>query len=236
MRPDGEVPAAGHGIPGIGGKVYQGAFGLGGVGQYIFHRFVQLTVDLDSMPDGLFDQGQDIANQFVDIHCLRRQRLASRKGKQAAGDVSTAPRRALCRRCKFRQGGILQPSPKKLKIAQDDGQQIVEIMRDTACHLPQRIHPLRPPELLLRAFFLGNVHRHAEHADLAVRHRERHFDEAHNAFLTVMHEDMPVRVDVGLPAQDDVPIRLLDPRCDLGIRINFFLSPSDQLLRRHIVD
>jgi hypothetical protein len=64
------------------------------------------------------------------------------------------------------------PSPGDLAVAADDGQQVVEVVRDAAGELPDRLHLLRLAELVLEHAALGHVAQHEQMAageELGVR-------------------------------------------------------------------
>ena len=68
--------------------------------------------------------------------------------------------------------GLLEPALQDLRVAGDDHQQIVEVVRDAAGELAERLHLLRLGELLARLFerdlrlvLLGDVARHLGEAD-----------------------------------------------------------------------
>ncbi len=121
-------------------------------------------LDLDRRADGAPHQVDELGHQPVDVDRLRLQGLAAREGEQAVCQRSRAAGRALAGRQVFLDVGaaaLREAHADHLERARDAGEQIVEIVRQPAGQLADRLHLLRlaqrflglaQPLLLLHAF------------------------------------------------------------------------------------
>ena len=103
-------------------------------------------------------------------------RTSSRWTRLKASNCAGQPRAALGRRQRIvgiaLQLLVLDPLGDKVEPADDDRQQIVEVVRDAAGQLAERLHLLALAKLLLRGLQLGDVARFEQQIDdLAVRRR-----------------------------------------------------------------
>ena len=107
------------------------------------------------------DQVGHAGDQPVDVGGLRIERLAPREREQLLSErhgalraarhlIDCAPQFAVFRRC---------VTPDRFEVADDDGEQVVEVVRDAAGELADRLHLLRLPQLLLDRAALGEVAR-----------------------------------------------------------------------------
>jgi hypothetical protein len=140
---DNEAPARGHRIAGVDRQIEQRALALGEVGRGEPEIAGKAGVDDDVLAQGTTQEFDHAGDHGVGVDRLRPQGLAPRKGEEAGGqrggtkgarhrDVGRAPLGRIGR----------QPPLQTLDPAHDDGQQIVEIMRDAAGELPDRLHLL----------------------------------------------------------------------------------------------
>ena len=114
----------------------------------------------DVFADQAAQQLLDLPHERVEIDDLRLQHLPAAEGEQLAGER----RGALARRLNLLE---VRAQPIALRdlvehqraVAEDGGQQIVEIVRDAAGELPDRLHLLRLAQLLLEPPALGDVAR-----------------------------------------------------------------------------
>ena len=104
----------------------------------------------DAGADGALDEIAEIGDQPVDVGRLGIERLAARKGEQPVGQRCRAPRRA------ERRGGVaieVADTPLRdahlhhLDRARDAGEHVVEIVRQAAGELADRLHLLRLPQM-----------------------------------------------------------------------------------------
>jgi len=97
-------------------------------------------------------------DHLVDVGRLGPERLAPGKGEEALRQIGAAQ----CRVDRFADDfGQLPVLPDaisdKVEIADDDAEEIVEIMRDPAGQAADRLHPLGVAQLLLGVPPLGHV-------------------------------------------------------------------------------
>ena len=104
----------------------------------------------DAGADGALDEIAEIGDQPVDVGRLGIERLAARKGEQPVGQRRGTPRRP--QRC----GGVaieVADTPLRdahlhhLDRARDAGEHVVEIVRQAAGELADRLHLLRLPQM-----------------------------------------------------------------------------------------
>ena len=113
--------------------------------------------------------------------CLRLQRLAARERQQAAIEIGAAQRRAQRLVDGFGRVGIpADLLAQQVEIADDDGEQVVEVVRQAAGELPDRLHLLALAQLLLQQLAVRDVlDRHHEGAHRAVLVEYRCAGELH---------------------------------------------------------
>ncbi len=94
----------------------------------------------------------------VQIDTARLQRLATGERKQTPGEIGAAERAAQNLLCQF---GVLLIIPhhveQEFHVADDDTEQIVEVVRDAAGKLADRLHLLRLAQLRFRQLLPGDV-------------------------------------------------------------------------------
>lgn len=131
---------------------------LGGI-----HAHLQsLGAEIEIQPSGIADQaaknGGVIAYQLIQIQHQRLQGLATAEDKQLLGEGRSAAAGGV-------NGGDFFPAERlagelgreDFAIAVDDGQEIVEIVRDSAGEPADRIKVLGVDQSLLQSAFLGDV-------------------------------------------------------------------------------
>ena len=89
----------------------------------------------------------------------RLERLAPAEGEQPAGEVGAALGRHADRFGERAQLSSVELVGEHVGIEQDRGEQIVEVVRDAAGELADRLHALRLRELRLGALLFGDVGR-----------------------------------------------------------------------------
>ena len=107
-------------------------------------------VDLDPLADRPVEQVGHAADQLVDLDHLGLQRLAPGEGEQLAGQRRGA-RRGLHHRLGEANALVLgEAGPAQhVRRALDHGQEVVEIVRDAAGELAERLHLVGLAELVL---------------------------------------------------------------------------------------
>ena len=121
------------------------------------HR--QLDVLADQPAEHLLHPG----DALVQVQHLRLEHLLAAEREELPRQV----RRALRRRPDLLDVGAkglvgLEVAADQLRVAQDDGQQVVEVVRDAAGEPADGLHLLRLAELLLQSLSLGEVERQRE--------------------------------------------------------------------------
>ena len=147
------------------------------------------------------------AQQQADVDGPRLQGLAARERKQLSGEIGAAPGRAKGRLDQLRtQRILLEALFEHLQVAGNDGQQVVEVVRDASRQLPQRFEPLQLEEPLLgvlaqkhRTYRIGQCAQEAAivaaEAAIGCRKRDQH---AAAAILAGDRAQQQVRLVVGV--------------------------------------
>jgi hypothetical protein len=118
----------------------------------------RLEVDAHRLADRLAQQRREVGDQHVEIDGQRVQALAAREGQQLAGQGPALLGRQAHRLDLPGQLVLLAGAPlDQLDIAQDHGQQVVEVVGDAAGQLADRLHLAGVAQLLLQAPALGVV-------------------------------------------------------------------------------
>ena len=116
----------------------------------------------------------------------------------------------------------------QLRVAGDDGQEVVEIVRHAAGQAPHRLHLLRLAKFLLQLLVLGNVHHHAaELADLAA-FISHHADDILEPDRLAVRGDRPVAEAVISPLRNRFAAPLDDVFAILRMDV---LNPEIRLLQ-----
>src|SRR6185437_14738923 len=108
--------------------------------------------DEDRLAQGTAQHVRHAGDEIVDRNSLRLERLAAREGEEAMNEQRAALGAALRRGGEAFQRRVValgETSLQRFDIAGDDGEQIVEIMRDAAGELADRLHLLRLAHPLL---------------------------------------------------------------------------------------
>ena len=193
--------AARHRIARIDRDIEQRRFELAGVGQ-AGRAGRRIHVDPDMLVERAAQHVGQRMQQRIDVDRARLQQLAAREGEQLAGEFGAAPARPRGGRDELLRtvfAGEQRQFLEHLQIALDDGQQVVEIVRDAAGQLAHAFEPLRVVQRLfaaralqagreqrrqrlhearlLGAEALGLVRAHRQHTEdpsaLGQRHRQR---------------------------------------------------------------
>ena len=117
-------------------------------------------VEFDLLADEAAHQHLEVRQHVADLQDLRTQRLAAREGEQLADEARRAVG-VLLDLHDVLEGRIGRPviGEQQVRIADDRGQHVVEVMRDAAGELADRLHLLRLREILLQRALLGRVER-----------------------------------------------------------------------------
>ncbi len=151
---NGQSASGGHGVAAIDHQVHDGLFELTGVrldgGQLRVERCRQIDVFADQPTDHLFE----IADQAVQVQLDRGQDLLAAEGQQLPRQIAGA----LARPVDIHEDRILgvgiEPD---FTQAEDNREQIVEVVGDAAGQLPYGVHLLRLQQLSLEPLAVGHV-------------------------------------------------------------------------------
>ncbi len=181
-QPAGTLVARGHRVldrvARIDHQVQHGGLELGRVGIRRRQAWLDLDVEIDLLAERAAEQGGALADAFADIDLFDQQRLPAREGEQAGGELGAALGRGLdAGEIALRPLVGPEPAAEQREVADDDGEQVVEIMRDAAGELPDGFEPLRVGEPAFDALPLGLVAAAADDADDPVGRRVEHRDE-----------------------------------------------------------
>ena len=124
----------------------------------------ELEHDLDLLAERAGQQPRDLVDQIVDVDRCGLQRLAAGEGEQPAR--KSAPRNAASSASPASSstvGVLLHDTAQHVEIADDDCEQVVEVMRHAAGEVADRLHLLRLNELGLGLASLGDVLSDPEH-------------------------------------------------------------------------
>ena len=149
-RLEGEQPAVGHGVAGIDGEVHHHLLDLGRIGED--QRQVRSRVDdhLDVLTDDPLDELHHVGERLVEVDEAAVELLPAPEGEQLPGEhggATTGEPDVLDARPQLALGRQLAGD--HVARAHDDGEQVVEVVRDAARERPDRLHLLRLTELLL---------------------------------------------------------------------------------------
>ncbi len=147
-----------HRVLGVDRQVENRIFELAGIRECAREVGIEQDPDVDLLAQRALHQLAHSGDELVAVDLDRIKRLAPPKGEQALGEFGTAltglhdqigePLKIVAR---FEFLG------QELGIADDHGEQVVEIMRDAAGKLPGRFHFLRLDELFLGVLALGEI-------------------------------------------------------------------------------
>ena len=156
---DGQRSAVRHRVARVDREVEHRHFQLRRIGHHRHQMRVEVELLLDPRPQHIAKQRPHLLDQRRDIGRLHLQPLDPAEGEQLAGQ----PRPPLRRRKRVgrvaQQPLVLDLLGDQVEAADDDRQQIVEVMRNAAGQLAERLHFLALAKLVLRRLQLGDVPR-----------------------------------------------------------------------------
>ncbi len=144
FRPEQEQPSAGHGVPGVDGEVEHHLLDLPGVGENGRQVASELRPQLDVLTDGAAEHLLHGLDDLVEIEGLGVDNLPPPEDQQLAGEGGRPFGRNQDLVDVLRQGGVvghlLRHEP---PVAQDEGQDVVEVVGDPTGELTEDLEPLR---------------------------------------------------------------------------------------------
>ena len=155
---DRELAARGHGVARVDRKIHDDLLDLAGVGAYRPELRAGSHHQIDVFADHAGEHFQVFGGDVVEIDDARGEHLLAAEGEQLAGQRRGALGGAgdLLRRAAQMRFGA-EAFEKKFRVAGDDHQQIVEVVRDAAGEAADGFHLLRLAQLLLERAALGDV-------------------------------------------------------------------------------
>ena len=146
--------AARHRVARVDGQVEQGVLDLVAVGLDGRQSGLQQQFELDVLADAAPEHVLHLGDQAVDLERLQVQGLLARERQQPLDERCGALRRGRGHRDVAGQvGGVPargDPAVHQLQAGRDGRQQVVEVVRDPARELADRLHLLRLAQLRLR--------------------------------------------------------------------------------------
>ena len=118
--------------------------------------------DLDVLADQPPQHRQQRGGDLAEVERMRVEHLLAGEGEQLAGELGGALGRALDLEQLVAARAGADPPPRDLAVPADHRQQVVEVVRDAARELADRLHLLRLPELVLEPAALGDVAQHEQ--------------------------------------------------------------------------
>lgn len=204
-----------HGIARVQGEVEERALELVRVGIGVERRLGQVEHDGDGLAQRAFEDHAHGAHQFAYLDRLRREGLRTREGEQPPDEGHAARARRQRRFEIFARGTrVAQVALEPFEVADEGGEQVVEVVREPPRELSDRLHLLRLDERVLVRLLLGDVDReHEEAHDRALPVALRHHGAA-GVDRTALGVAAGVFVADGLTG-----VGARQRRCDLGIGV-----------------
>jgi hypothetical protein len=160
LRADRHGSAVRHGVPGIHGEVDDHLFELVHVGLDEPEVASLAHLELDALSEEALQEERQVGERLAELHGLRAERLAAREGEQLAHQARR-PVRVLLDLHQVLERRVRRPVAREqqVRVADDGLEDVVEVVRDAAGELADRLHLLRLDELLLEEPLLGRVER-----------------------------------------------------------------------------
>ena len=154
-----DLSAAGHGVPRVHGEVQQGQLQLVGVDLDSGKGLLEAHRDLHPPAKGAAQQRRHAADQGRQVHHLRRERLAAAEREQALrqGRAPLGTLDGVCEQARGLRVLRRQALAEQRQAAEHGGEQVVEVVRDPAGQLPDRLHLLGVAETRLGGAALGHL-------------------------------------------------------------------------------
>jgi len=202
---DRDRPAIRHRVARIDAEIEQRIFKLMRIAMYQPELVGQFCFDADLRPNRSLDEFlQHDGDQSIGVRRLGIKRLASGERQQPMGERGRALRRAVGdgdKAIDIADATLRNPRLDHFKTADDAGQKVVEVMRQPAGELADRLHLLRLKqsfarlfEFLLRLLTLGEVARDLGEADQFTQVVNRMNDDARPKARAVLANAPPFRL------------------------------------------
>ena len=154
------LPPSRHGVARIDDEIDDHLLELVEVGLHLPQVAAVHDVELDRLADQPAQQHLQFRQHVVELQHLRPQRLAAREGEQLPHQARRAIG-VLLDLHDVLEGRVGRAviGEQEVGIADDRGQHVVEVVRDAAGELADRLHLLALREILLQRALLGGVER-----------------------------------------------------------------------------
>ena len=163
---DGDGSAGGHGVARIDGEIQQNLLEHGGIGHDSDWFFGQLELEAHVFGQDAAQHLREVLDEFAELGDAGMKGLLTAEGEQRAGEVRGAGDRSFDRFQALdddRREILLELQD--LRMTLDDGEHVVEVMRDGAGQAPDGIELLDLAELGLQLQAIGDVPEDALDAD-----------------------------------------------------------------------
>ncbi len=167
-----DLAAVGHGVARVDDEIDDHLLELVEVGLDQPQVAAVDDVELDLLADQAAQQHLQFRQHVAELQRLRPQRLPAREGEQLPHQTRRAIG-VLLDLHDVLEGRVGRPvvGEQQVGIADDRGQHVVEVVRDAAGELADRLHLLALGEILLQGALLGRVEREDDRARALVARR-----------------------------------------------------------------
>ncbi len=156
-RLDYELAAAGHGIARVDGEIEHGILDLAGVRAHRPQARRQQRAERDGLAQRAPQQLGHDQHLLVEIENDGIEATSACEREQPVGQPGAHHRGVVGARKQVALLGTLELHLEQLVVAGDDGQQVVEVVRDAARQLADRLHALRLAQGLVLHDLLADV-------------------------------------------------------------------------------
>src|SRR5680860_838101 len=147
-----------HGVPSVRDEVHQDPLQLASISVYQGGRFRQLVADEDAFPREATQQVLQVLHQLIHIHQRLLQDASAREGQKTASEICAALQALM---------HVLQLLPtlpigphaqgKTIRAPPRNGEDVIEVMRNSRRHPAQSLHLLTLLKLKLQLFLMRDV-------------------------------------------------------------------------------
>src|SRR6185312_448274 len=174
---DDQPAALRHGVARVDDQVQDDLLDLSAVGAHEPERLGQIRDELDILGQEPRQHLLEIVGEGAQVEDLGLEHLPAAERQQLTGEARGAVGGAQNLAEPVRQILVAaMVGAQQLTVGDDGGEQVVEVVRDTAGEMADGFHLLRLPELFLEAFAVRDVANDGEHAGRTVgdeAHRDR---------------------------------------------------------------
>ena len=156
---DGQAAAIRHRVLGIDREVEDGGLELVGIDRGLPHSRGEVRLDRDGLADRPAHQIRHALDQAVDVDGFDLERMLAGIGEEAVDQADRAMR-GLARGREIALHALVrlaQPQRRQVDVAQNGGEQVVEVVGDPAGEPSDRLHLLRLPQRVLGELALRDL-------------------------------------------------------------------------------